>query len=648
MRMKKKDRASDNCIQWRLSRGWREAMGMLSWHLTSNKGNTGDALANSRVVKRLGPWREAHNTTRGLTPGRKDPRVSRDAPGNWISWPSGKGGKDWGKAQITLFTDKIRKKPGPRKAKAAESSDVGTQNTDEQLEEDSPEDEQTEDETSESEDDKSEQPTASISAYRLPPAPGMATGQGLQHPLITHQDSRRGPGPIVTDPRQQHGLGPRPTRRQASQTTQDENAGVLQQGYNNRHLPRSRPSTLLTNPRSNPIRQHFPNSRQQPYQAATSNLDVPENVPDRGLKRQIHESNMEGNSPFQSEAKRPRVQQPQANGAHPSFEEIVADMPRPMAMYHKHKAKNPHRYTKEAMAARKPQAQGSDASGTTRPLPPVVRAKRHFESLDTEDLAVPHSQAKKSRQSESQGNRPASLSAEAKPTILQSWNESHANRLVISTTSSQPAPKEPQVNQRQCTAPSLNLGSNHTAQPVQRNSQGQNFVNSAGQEPPVRSEGTGSSSAQLVPRLSTPGYYGIPIPGPGNDLGAPLNAYQQAYIDSQNQIDSAHGYINPALLSHSMPSSVTQSTGNSVPTAESITTGASTATSTDTPDENFNFDVLDPDFYIVDSSFLDFPADSTMQSQPGDVDEGPMTDLLNGDDLEFDFKMPEMDSNGDI
>jgi len=794
MRMKKKDRNTDNCIQWRLSRGWREALGMLSWHLTSNKGNTAEAVANNRVIGRLSPWHQNHNTTRGVTPGRKDPRASRDAPGNWIPWPTSKGGKDWGKARITSFTDKVRKMPGPRKKKAPEDINADDQDLDEQLEEEQLEDEQSEDETSESDEDEAEQPTASDSAYTLPSASRMAKGPGVQYSQNSYQASRRAPGPIVKDCRQQLGLGPKTTQHSRTQATQDGNFGVPRAGgYNNNHTPQSRPSALPGTRRSNPLTQRVPISRSQTHQAAGSNPDVPESVSNRGAKRQIHESDTEEDMPAQQQAKKPRMQPPQAaNRTHLTFDGIVARRPDATTMFLKHKADNPHLYTKEALAARKGRLQGSnampyvmtrflkhkaenphlytkealsakkllpqgpDASATTfmdetakkcindqngavqmgeisqnrnmissdqpagsksrslqesaggqvvgnarsvaphlrrednklpgsnqqnisstppissrtltthypqnsqynvtastrvpanrasmRPVPSVVGTKRHYESLDTDNVPSTSQQAKKNRRLSSQDTNEVSLSADAKAAVPKFWNECHANRPMTATPSSQQALNSPQVNRRQYSAPSSKIGSKHAARPVPRNSQGQNFVIPVSQNIPLSSEGTGSSLPELRPRVSTPGYFGTPIPSSRKDPGVPSTAYHQAYHNSDSQIGSADGYINPALLNDPVSSNVTKSAENCALTTETGTTGAGAATSNDAPDEDFNLDIFDPRPLTENSivpDFPDFPEFTTMQTQPEPGSEGPMTALLNMDD--FDFQMPEMD-----
>ncbi len=792
MRMKKKDRNTDNCIQWRLSRGWREALGMLSWHLTSNKGNTAEAVANYRVIARLSPWHQNHNTTRGLTPGRKDPRASRDAPGNWISWPTSKGGKDWGKAKITSFTDKIRKMPGPRKKKATEDVNADDdQDPDEQLEEEQLEDEQSEDETSESDEDEAEQPTASDSAYTLPSASSMAEGPGVQHSQNSYQASRRAPGPIVKDSRQQLGLGPKTTQHSRTQATQDGNLGVPRTGYNNHHHPQSRPSALPGTRRSNPLTQRVPISSSQTHQAAGSNPDVLESVSNRGAKRQIHELDME-DMPAQQQAKKPRMQPPQAaNRAHLTFDEIVAGMPDATTMFLKHKAENPYLYTKEALAARKdrlqgPDAmpdvmtrflkhkaenphlytkedlsamkllpQGPDASATTfmdeaankcindqngavqlgeisqnrnmissdqpagsksrslqesaggqvvgnarsvashsrrennelpgpnqqnmsstpplssrtstahypqnpqinvaastqvpadrasmRPVPSVVGTKHHYESLDTDSVPSASQQANKARHSSSQDTNEVSLSAEANAAVPKFWNESHANRPMTATPSSQQVLNSPQVNRRQYSAPSSRIGSKHAARPVLRNSQGQNIVKSAGQITPLSSERTRSSLPQLVPRPSTPGYFGVPLPGSREDFRAPSTAYQQAYYNSGSRIGSADGHNNPAVPNHPISSNVTKPAENFNPAIKSRITGAGSATSNDAPEEDFDLDIFDPGPLTENSivpDFPDFPEFITMQTQPEPGSEGPMTALLNMDD--FDFQMPEM------
>lgn len=339
---------------------------MLSWHLTSNKGNTAEAVANNRVIARLSPWHQNHNTTRGLTPGRKDPRASRDAPGNWISWPTSKGGKDWGKARITLFTDKVRKMPGSRKKKATEDVNADDQDPDEQLEEEQLEDEQSEDETSESDEDEAEQPMASDSAYTLSSASSMAEGPGVQHSQNSYQASRRAPGPIVKDSRQQLGLGPKTTQHSRTQATQDGNFGGPRAGYNNHHYPQSRSSALPGTRRSNPLTQRVPISSSQTQRAAGSNPDVLQSVSNRGAKRQIHELDMEEDMPAQQQAKKPRMQPPRAaNRAHLTFDEIVAGMPDATTMFLKHKAENPHLYTKEALDARKVRLGITDVSAAT-------------------------------------------------------------------------------------------------------------------------------------------------------------------------------------------------------------------------------------------------------------------------------------------
>jgi len=741
--MKKKDRNTDNCIQWRLSRGWREALGMLSWHLTSNKGNTAEAVANNRVIARLSPWHQNHNTTRGLTPGRKDPRVSRDAPGNWVSWPTSKGGKGWGKAKIASFMDKVRKMPGPRKKKATEDADADGQDPDEQLE--------ATDSELEIDDEDVEQPVSSNSAYSRPSSSSSGRAQtGLQHVQYPTQSTR-----------QQHGSGPRLTQHQMGQATQGGNPGVLPQGFNN-HRPQSRPSALPTTRRSNPLTQRFPSSSNQPHQAALSNTDVSRNELSRGAKRQVHELDMEEDMPSQQQAKKPRVQPSQAtNRTHLSFDEIVAGMPDATTMFHKHKAENPHLYTKEALAARKlrlgipdvsaatfieqmtekyikgrlgyaqpaegfqnrnmassdqpaeSKSSGSqelasgpvvqNAGGTaphsrreidelpgsnqqstrstlpvssatstayypqnlqpyvTAPrrapvgraafgtVPPTVGTKRQFGTLNTDEVPAPHQQVKKARHSGSQDTKDVSLSAEVNAAELKFWNESHANRPMIATPSSQPAPNPPQVDRRQSDTPSSGLGSSHATRPVLRNSQGQNFVNPAGQNTPMSSAGTGSSSSQLMARPSTHGYFGIPLPGSREDIRAPATADKQAHYNSRSQIGSADGYINPALLNNPIPSNVTKSAEISISAIESQTTDTVSATSNDAPNEDFNLDIFDPGPITENTIVPHFPAFPeliTMQSQLEPGSEGPMTAFLNADD--FDFQMPEMGPNGEL
>ena len=105
--MKREDRPAQNAVQWRLSRGWREAMGMISWHITSRRGR--DNLANDRVLSRLSDWQVQHNTTRGLTPGKINPQLPKSGT-NWIEWPLSPSGKDWGCALKTTFADVKRKK----------------------------------------------------------------------------------------------------------------------------------------------------------------------------------------------------------------------------------------------------------------------------------------------------------------------------------------------------------------------------------------------------------------------------------------------------------------------------------------------------------------------------------------------------------
>ena len=107
MRMKREDRPAENAVQWRLSRGWREAMGMISWHITSRRGR--DNLANDRVLSKLSDWQVRHNTTRGLTPGKINPQLPKSGT-NWVEWPLSPSGKDWGCALKTTFTGVKRKR----------------------------------------------------------------------------------------------------------------------------------------------------------------------------------------------------------------------------------------------------------------------------------------------------------------------------------------------------------------------------------------------------------------------------------------------------------------------------------------------------------------------------------------------------------
>jgi len=772
MRMKKRDRASDNCIQWRLSRGWREAMGMLSWHLTSTKGNTAEEVANNRVVAKLTQWQLNHNTTRSLTPGRKDPRAPRDAPGNWIPWPTSKSGKDWGKAQTTSFTNKTRKLPGPRKPKAAKNPGAGTQDADEQVAEaqDTDEqnadeeasyeqdaDEQLEDEVSEFSDEEVEQPTSSDSAYTLPSASSrMDTDSGVQLSQTSNRISRRAPGhgvrQTVTGTRQQHGSDPRLTQHQTGQATQNERFGVPRPGYNSYHRPQSHPSAPPAARPSNTRTQPF-SSVNQTHQATLSNPVLSHNVLNRGAKRRLDDSDMGEDPSSQSQAKKPRARSAQSDGPPLSWDELIAKMPNPMTMFHKHKAENPHLYTKEAMIARKkaqpllnmeelsnkyikgqPNAtqpaktprdldlaslkepaegksrstqaligglfdqssrgctpssdRGSDQlfnrgqQGTmnipSMPLtssvahypqnsqpyvttsmrapanrasistvPSTVGTKRQFESLDRDDVPRPHQQAKKARQSTSRDTTGVNLGQEANDTVLKWCEEQQGSAIVgvngrpmMATTTSQQAPNKPQVDQRLNSTPTSSQASSHAARPVPRNSQGQNFV------APINSDGTQSSSSQLMPRPSTPGYFGVRVPGSREDWGNSSTACHQAQFTSRSPNGSVDRYIKPTLLNDPALSNVTKPVGNSLPTSRSQITDAGAATSNDAPDEIFNLDFFDPNPSTENSIIPDFPASTTVQSQPEASSEGPMTALLNMD--EFDFQMPIIGENGEF
>ena len=106
--MKKEDRPDANALQWRHSRGWREALGLKAWHLTSERGKNGTALANNRVDARLSQHQKDQNTTRGITPGYIDPSIQDKGQynQNWVEWPKNRTGKDWGLAPKTDFTRK--------------------------------------------------------------------------------------------------------------------------------------------------------------------------------------------------------------------------------------------------------------------------------------------------------------------------------------------------------------------------------------------------------------------------------------------------------------------------------------------------------------------------------------------------------------
>lgn len=103
--MKKFGRPEHNAVQWRASRGWREAMSLTAWQLTSYKGRDVDKVANLRVVEKLSAWQIANNTTRGTTPGYIDPTSRDRGPNNenWVSWPKQKKGKDWGVAWRSTY-----------------------------------------------------------------------------------------------------------------------------------------------------------------------------------------------------------------------------------------------------------------------------------------------------------------------------------------------------------------------------------------------------------------------------------------------------------------------------------------------------------------------------------------------------------------
>ncbi|KAL8826797.1 MAG: hypothetical protein Q9191_003580, partial [Dirinaria sp. TL-2023a] len=111
MRMKKEDRPDTNALQWRLSRGWREALSLKSWHLTSDRGRTGNATANNRIDARLSQRQRDDNTTRGATPGYIDPHNRSRGPNNenWVPWPKSRTGREWGIAPKTDYGRKPRK-----------------------------------------------------------------------------------------------------------------------------------------------------------------------------------------------------------------------------------------------------------------------------------------------------------------------------------------------------------------------------------------------------------------------------------------------------------------------------------------------------------------------------------------------------------
>lgn len=122
MRMQPRNRLKKNAAQFRLSRDWREAMRVISWHVTSRFDD--NEIGNDRVIKALhaAGIPIAHNSTRGLTPGLIDPsgpRVSR----NIRPWPMRSDGTSYGVDVTTDFDKPARKNAKPTKRAMEDSSD---------------------------------------------------------------------------------------------------------------------------------------------------------------------------------------------------------------------------------------------------------------------------------------------------------------------------------------------------------------------------------------------------------------------------------------------------------------------------------------------------------------------------------------------
>lgn len=580
MRMSKRDRGTGNCIQWRASRGWREAMGMLSWHLTSKKGN--DRLANDRILGRLNEWQKQNNTTRGLTPGRINPTLPR-APGNWVDWPKSKSGKDWGIAQTVKFSDKKRKKSGPKKKKA-EKPDGSGQTT------------------------KKRSKTGKSVNGQVVVGEDSAAQAGVQHTRPINQPRSRVPtvaaGRAVVHIHRQHGLGSGLSQQHIAQATPDGTFGVLKP--DNTYKFQNAPSATTSARPQTGFTQRLPTSLNRSYQGEPESLNASASAAGRTRKRHIEELEMADEMPLQHQAKRPKDQSSATEMANTPNIEYPPHFENGMAWYNWYIARhglNPDGSTKAvdasatSSAAATPglasrripggsMAQTTDSSNlhedpsarmqhrqdrqgamttssvvplTTAaygssnsrsrptssgalpahrtpsgPQPSLVGTKRRFETFDGDAIPLPGDPAKKPRQSSPRESSHVQTSSAAKAVVFDHIPSQggHANGL---------------VSQQQHEMPQSNSASHHTSPATVTSSS---------------LRGNGSSSPVLTPRSSVSSSHVLPGSASNLDLDGPTTMDQQVPIDPQARPNNTTALINDVSLIDSLPTNATLPAGH--------------------------------------------------------------------------------------
>lgn len=96
MRMDRAHRPNVNALNMRLSRYWRPAYSLLSWH------GTGMSTKEAGILALLSRAQRASNTTRGTTPGLIDPNLGE--AGGRVAHPIPRNGRGQGRARRTIAT----------------------------------------------------------------------------------------------------------------------------------------------------------------------------------------------------------------------------------------------------------------------------------------------------------------------------------------------------------------------------------------------------------------------------------------------------------------------------------------------------------------------------------------------------------------
>ena len=125
-------RPNENALNMRLSRYWRPAYSLLSWH------GTGTSTKEVGILALLSRAQRASNTTRGTTPGLIDPNLGE--AGGRVTHPIPRNGRGQGRARRTIATPSSTEGDEGQSDISEETSDDSSS----QPEEDEKEDEEDE------------------------------------------------------------------------------------------------------------------------------------------------------------------------------------------------------------------------------------------------------------------------------------------------------------------------------------------------------------------------------------------------------------------------------------------------------------------------------------------------------------------------